>query len=186
MKASNAALYGLIIFTLGFFTGMLTYQRFRPYVQVPVIEVRSDTVVVRDTVTVPIPAPRVMGTPRVDTIRLEIKPADSTKLDTVTTTPAKPDTSSGGLRLQPDGSITVPIEQLEYRTDDYRAVVEGWRPRLVSMTVYPKTTIVTREVTKTVTRRPWLAVSLGPSIGYNGKTVAPAISATVGVVLWSK
>lgn len=185
MKAANAALYGLIIFVAGFLCGMLSYQRFRPYVQVPVIEVRQDTVIVRDTVEVAVPAPRPMGQHRVDTIRLEIKPADSTKLDTLPKTPANPSSSSGGLRLQPDGSITVPIEQLEYKTDEYRAVVEGWRPRLVSMTVYPKTTTVTRTETRTVTKRPWLAVTVGPSLGYNGKTVTPAISATVGLVLWS-
>lgn len=184
MKAANAATFGLILFVAGFITGMMTYQRFRPYVQIPVVEVRQDTVLIRDTVRVAIPAPHEMGPIRTDTIRLEISPVDSIKIGGGSKTPADTGTRDTWPRLRPDGSITIPVVQREYHTDEYRAIVEGWDPRLVSMEVYPVRTTITR--TETITRRPWLAVTVGPSVAYNGKTVAPAIGATVGVVLWSK
>lgn len=42
----------------------------------------------------------------------------------------------------------VEIERRVYQGDDYRAVVEGWRPELAEIAVYPKTVYLQTEVTQ--------------------------------------
>lgn len=47
------------------------------------------------------------------------------------------------MRMRDSIYIPVPIERKEYRTEDYRAVISGWHPRLESMEVYRQTIIST-------------------------------------------
>jgi len=87
-------------------------------------------------------------------------------------------------------SIELPIEQKTYKTEDYKAVIEGFRPSLVSMEVYRQTQFIDRVQTLTIpdTRR-W---SFGPTIGYgmtvqNGRLVGvPTIglSAQYSLIKW--
>lgn len=42
----------------------------------------------------------------------------------------------------------VEIERRVYQGDDYRAVVEGWRPQLAEIAVFPKTVYLQTEVTQ--------------------------------------
>lgn len=86
--------------------------------------VRRDTVILRDTLTVPVPAPSATEVVRRDTCWL-------VRCDTVW----RADT----LRIP----VAVPVERRVYATADYRAVVEGYRPRLVSMELYRQTQVVT-------------------------------------------
>ena len=71
-----------------------------------------------------------------------------------------------------------------YRTDDYAAVVEGYRPRLVSSELYPKITTVTNTITNT--RSPRWALTVGPGVGYGPGGIRPYIGVNVGIVLWSR
>ncbi|MBQ3812900.1 MAG: hypothetical protein II841_04970 [Bacteroidales bacterium] len=60
--------------------------------------------------------------------------------------------------------VVVPIERKTFEGDFYTAVVEGYRPALVDMTLRLPTTVVTE--TRTVERRkPW-SVTIGPQVGY--------------------
>lgn len=60
--------------------------------------------------------------------------------------------------------VLVPIERKEYATAEYRAVVEGWRPSLVEMEVYPRTQTVTQYRTReTIRKTRW---GIGLQIGY--------------------
>ena len=86
--------------------------------------VRRDTVILRDTLTVRVPVPERIEVIRRDTCWL-------VRCDTVRT--------ADTLRVP----VVVPIEQKIYATADYRAVVEGYRPRLVSMELYRQTQVVT-------------------------------------------
>lgn len=184
VRASTVATIGLIGIVIGFALGALTYKRFNPCVELPIVAVEADTVVVRDTLRIEVPEATSNGVKRRDTVWLKIKPVDTTKTDGGIKTP--PDTVERDTqpRLEPDGGITIPIEEKEYKTDEYKAVIEGWRPRLLSMEVYPKTTTVTKTVTKL--QRPRWGVSVGVGGGYDGQRVVPHIGATVGFLVWSR
>lgn len=100
--------------------------------------VLRDTVTVRDTVCDTVPRPVLVRFDHWDTLRVAVRTTDT---------------------LRDSVYIPVPIERREYRTEDYRAVVSGYRPRLDLMEVYRKTRTVT------VTKKPkrW---GIGPTAGF--------------------
>lgn len=64
--------------------------------------------------------------------------------------------------------IALPFERREYSDSNYRAVVTGYRPELESISVYPKTQIITQTVTRTVQvpeRKRW---GVGVQAGFGG------------------
>lgn len=183
VKASTVATIGLIGMVIGFLLGCLTYKRFNPCVELPVIAIQSDTLIIRDTLRMEVPAPTDHGVKRRDTVWLEIKTADSTESDTGTKTPPQPSKADTVPRLEPSGAITIPIQQKEYKTEEYTAVIEGWRPKLLSMEVYPKTTTIHTTVTKL--QRPRWGVTAGVGGGYDGQRFVPHVGLTFGWVVWS-
>ena len=66
--------------------------------------------------------------------------------------------------ISPGDSATVeiPIVQRTYEGDNYRAVVQGYRPELVSIDIRQQT------VTETIfgKQRKWWSVTVGPQLGY--------------------
>jgi hypothetical protein len=117
-------------------------------------ETRTDTLVVRDTLrdTVLIPVERL--TVRVDTVWLT-SPGDTVRLE-----------------------VEVPIERRVYATADYRAVIEGFRPELVDMSVFRATTRITRETLLHPTPRRW---SAGVQAGYGITPRGPVPYIGVGI-----
>ncbi|MCC8051262.1 MAG: hypothetical protein LIP10_11505 [Clostridiales bacterium] len=84
--------------------------------------------------------------------------------------------------------IEVPIETKEYRDSLYALQIEGYRPRLNWVEVYPRTEYIYRTETKTISKplRRW---SLGPSVSYgydikNNRWV-PSAGVSVHYALWS-
>ena len=59
--------------------------------------------------------------------------------------------------------VEVPMERVVYEDDNYRAVVEGFQPRLAEISVYPKTTIVTKEVK---VEPPLFEFHIGPTVSW--------------------
>lgn len=59
--------------------------------------------------------------------------------------------------------VEVPIEQITYEEEDYRAVVEGFRPRLVELELRPKTTTITQRVVESP--KGW-NFHFGPTVAY--------------------
>lgn len=107
-----------------------------------VVSVRrlADTVVLRDTVRDTVLIPVRSYIVRSDTVFLKI-PGDTVRVE-----------------------VEVPIERKVYRTDDYMAVVEGFRPRLAEMEVYRQTSYITRtEVQRIRDRQKW---GIGVQVGY--------------------
>lgn len=84
--------------------------------------------------------------------------------------------------------ITVPIEVKEYRDSLYTLQIEGYRPRLLWVEVYPRTEYIYRTETKTISNpsRRW---SLGPSASYGydikNNRWAPSVGVSVQYTLWS-
>lgn len=174
-KVSRIVL-GLACFAAGFQVGTITG------VNTPVSSVRTDTLVVRDTIRLPVPEPVQVTEVRRDTVRIETSAADGSKSKSEHDVPEGKDNASAVPRFESDGSFTIPIQRKEYKTEDYTAVVEGWRPELVSMEVYPKTiTINTKE---TRVKKPVWTVTAGVGTGYDGKRVRPNIGITAGLRLW--
>jgi len=102
---------------------------------------RADTVIVRDTIRVKQQEPVFVQVVRTDTIRVKQAHTDTVYVE-----------------------VEVPIEQKTYQTEDYKAVVEGFRPSLVSMEVYRQTQYIDRvQTVRTPDTRRW---SVGLQVGY--------------------
>lgn len=100
-----------------------------------------DTVTVRDTVRDSIPKPFVVRFDHWDTLYIPLYITDTLRLSDSVLLP-----------------VPIPIERKVYRTDDYHAVVSGYRPSLDVMEVFRKTQTVT--VTEKAKR--W---GIGPQVG---------------------
>lgn len=111
----------------------------RPRKAVPAETVR-DTLIVRDTLRDTVPRPVLVRFDHWDTLRVAVRTTDT-------------------LRDSVYIPVPIPIERKEYRTDDYRAIVSGYRPRLDLMEVYRKT----RTVTVTKEPKRW---GIGPTAGF--------------------
>ena len=111
----------------------------RPRKAVPAETVR-DTLIVRDTLRDTVPRPVLVRFDHWDTLRVAVRTTDT-------------------LRDSVYIPVPIPIERKEYRTDDYRAIVSGYRPRLDLMEIYRKT----RTVTVTKEPKRW---GIGPTAGF--------------------
>ena len=80
--------------------------------------------------------------------------------------------------------VAVPISQVTCEGDNYTAVIEGFRPRLVSIDIIQQTQYI--ETTKTIPPKKWsFGLTLGASAGvfYTPKGIQPGagLGATLGV-----
>lgn len=171
-----------LVFLLGGVLGAFTHSYFKPWPKLDPSAISITTT--RDTIRVPVPYPVVIQTVRVDTVPA-MTYSDIAQIDergaTGTDTPTTPTTDDRPAIL-PSGDITVPIERRTYETADYRAVIEGWRPKLLSMEVYPEKTTITQ----TIREKPVFSLSVGPGLNWNGKEVKAGVQVTAGFVLWSR
>lgn len=125
-------LAAVFVFGIGFLVGRCTSHPQQ------LVTLHRDTVTVTDTIVREIPVPHAVTRVRVDTCYL----------------PGVVDT----VRVP----VAVPIERKEYRTPEYRAVVEGYRPELVEMEVYRRTNTITVAPTLAKPNR-W---GVGIQVGY--------------------
>lgn len=106
--------------------GVIVWMRCHPH-DPSTVYIKGDTVHIRDTVRATIPQP-VKETPkRIDTVYLPIL------IDTTTDRTVESDSIS----------VLIPITSKEYETDDYRAIVSGYKPSLDFMEVYRDKEIIT-------------------------------------------
>ena len=70
----------------------------------------------------------------------------------------------GGDTVRDSVYIPVPITQKEYRTEDYRLSISGYKPNLDYIEIYRKT----EQITKTANRRFGVGMVTGYGIGRNG------------------
>ena len=80
--------------------------------------------------------------------------------------------------------VAVPISQVTCEGENYTAVIEGFRPRLVSIDIIQQTQYI--ETTKTIPPKKWsFGLTLGASAGvfYTPKGIQPGagLGASVGV-----
>ena len=130
------------------------------------------TLVVHDTIEVVKWKERV----RIDTLLLAVV-KDSLTTDTDTTVSNKESVADSAL-------VAVPISQVTCEGENYTAVIEGFRPRLVSIDIIQQTQYI--ETTKTIPPKKWsFGLTLGASAGvfYTPKGIQPGagLGATLGV-----
>jgi hypothetical protein len=77
--------------------------------------------------------------------------------------------------------VKVPVERKVYETENYRAVVEGFRPTLVEMEVYRNIPIITRETTLAPARPKPGRWGVGIQAGYGLTTLGPAPYIGIGI-----
>lgn len=80
----------------------------------------------------------------------------------------------------------VEIERRVYQGEDYRAVVEGWRPQLAEIAVFPKTVYLQTEVIQPEPRpkvRLGFGAAAGPGVFWDGTQIRPGAGAVAGIVI---
>ncbi len=118
------AAFGLALFVFGFALGNhIAKRNFEPII-------RTDTLVVTQTIHDTTKLVQWRERVRVDTCYLALVPDPADTASAVSADSA---------------SVQIPIEQKVYETENYRAVIEGFRPELVSMDIYKKTEYITIE-----------------------------------------
>lgn len=127
----------------------------------------ADTITIIDTIAYHYPVPRDSAVVRYETVRLMV--ADTARV-TVTDT----------VRVADSVEVVVPITQRVYGDSTYRAYVSGYRPRLDSIFVYPRTRYVTTVVKEKPKR--W---GIGLQAGYApGRGMSPYIGIGVSYNLF--
>jgi hypothetical protein len=66
--------------------------------------------------------------------------------------------------------VIIPLTEKEYRTDDYRIVISGYRPQLVSAEFYRRTQTGVVNAPAPKKKRWGIGLSAGYGIGLSGKT----------------
>ena len=154
LQAAAALAVVVIIAGGGFLFGRYGYPKC-PEMLPP----RIDTVVVRDTIrdTVLVPVNRYLV--RIDTVHVKVA-GDTVYVE-----------------------VEVPIHQRVYQTDDYRAVVEGFRPELIAMEVYRQTHYITKiETVPVPDRKRWgIGLNASYSAAVNGGRLIMVPTVGVGV-----
>lgn len=81
----------------------------------------------------------------------------------------------------------VEIERRVYQGDDYRAVVEGWRPQLAEIAVYPKTVYLQTDVTQQAPQprvRFGFGATAGPAVIWTTDGIKGGAGVAAGLTIW--
>lgn len=186
LTTKRIALLVLVTFVIGFSVGFVSGRRYSPCLELPVVNIQRDTVTIRDTVAGKVLPPRTQTIIRVDTVRLQINaPGEGNYEKDTTTRQSAPDTSTAP-RIGQNGEVLIPIQRKVYQTDQYRAVVTGWRPALDTIELYRDTRTITETVTKVIEKRKTWALTVGPGVGYGPDLkLRPVVAASLGFVIKS-
>lgn len=124
---------------------------------------QSEKVVIRDTVTV------------VDTVRDTI-PVPYREISIRRATVYLPALVTDSNKVGDSVPVIIPITQKEYKTNEYKAYISGYKPSLDSIETYiPTMTVYVREKTKL---KRW---GLGLQVGYGFASKSPGFYAGIGV-----
>lgn len=147
--------------------GLSIYLSVRPTPDNSVgVSIVSDTVIIRDTIHDTIPAPEKIYIHRRDTVWMANE-------DIIQ------DTTDSGV------TISLPIERKAYRTAEYLAVIEGYRPELISMDIFVENKVITNTVTKYKPARIQFGIGIG--VGYDPfqNKIHPTISAAIYIPIFT-
>ena len=132
----------LIIF-VGCVVGAFFFGRSTMRTDIVRTEVERDTIVVRDTIREYYPQEVERVVVKTERVEVPIIVRDT---------------------IREVVEVEIPIEEKEYKSEEYYAVIGGYSPYLKSIEVYPKTAYI--NTTETITKRKRWGVSLGVQGGY--------------------
>lgn len=136
-----------------FFAGRYISPRYKE-----TIRVQRDTLTFRETLTIEKPVPKLVRVH--DTLRIPIE-----------------------VFVHDSASVTIPIEQKIYSDSNYRAVVSGFHASLDSISVYPRTMVIS-ERTERVLKQRWTlgaSVGVGAFYGFTTRKVDAGVGVMVGI-----
>lgn len=147
----------LIIF-VGCVVGAFFFGRSTMRTDIVRTEVERDTIVVRDTIREYYPQEVERVVVKTERVEVPIIVRDT---------------------IREVVEVEIPIEEREYKSEEYYAIIGGYLPYLKSIEVYPRTQIV--NATETITKRKRWGISLGVQAGYGMTPVGTQPYAGVGV-----
>lgn len=153
---------GALLLIIGFVIGVLC----KPRRIERIVDIQRDTITKIDTHIVEKP---VLKEKRViDTVFVSIEVHDTTTIN---------DTLY--MRLE--------FETKTYKGENYLAKVSGYNPSLYYIEVYPKTTTITENVTRSIGPRKWhFSLDLGANVGRSGLPyITPNLGIEMGYGRWS-
>jgi hypothetical protein len=150
-------LLALIIFT-GSVVGSFFFGRATTRTDIVRNEVERDTIVVRDTIVQYYPQEVQRVVVRTERVEVPVVVRDT---------------------IREVVEVEIPIEEREYKSEEYYAVIGGFNPYLKSIEVYPRTEFI--NTAETITKRKRWGVSLGVQGGYGITPVGWQPYAGVGV-----
>lgn len=136
----------------------------------------NDTIYVRDTIRDTVPVPVKTYITRYDTILISTQPRS---------TGISSDSTKSILHEGIETIALIPIEIKQYRTKDYCAVIEGYKPKLLQMELYNTNAIINNS--KLVTKQPRLQFGIGAGVSYDpfSRKLYPAITAGIYIPLFT-
>ena len=136
-----AILGGIVVLAL--VVGSFFFGRATKDTSIVSTKIERDTIIVRDTIREYYPQEVVRTIVRTERVEVPIIRYDT---------------------IREVVEVEIPIEQREYKSEEYYAIVEGYNPRLKSIEVYPRTAYIT--TTETIKERKRWGVSVGVQGGY--------------------
>lgn len=136
------AILALVIF-VGGCIGSFFFGRATTRTDIVRAEVARDTIVVRDTIVQYYPQEVQRVVVRTERVEVPVVVRDT---------------------IREVVEVELPIEEREYKSEEYYAVIGGYNPYLKSIEVYPKTSYI--NTTETITKRKRWGVSIGVQGGY--------------------
>ena len=147
----------LIIF-VGCVVGAFFFGRATTRTDIVRTEIERDTIVVRDTIREYYPQEVEKVVVRTERVEVPIIVRDT---------------------IREVVEVEIPIEEREYKSEEYYAIIGGYMPYLKSIEVYPRTEYIS--ATETITTRTRWGVSIGVQAGYGMTPVGTQPYAGVGV-----
>ena len=147
----------LIIF-IGCVVGSFCFGRATKDTSIVRTEIERDTIVVRDTIREYYPQEVEKVVVRTERVEVPIIVRDT---------------------IREVIEVEIPIEEKEYKSEEYYAIIGGYMPYIKSIEVYPKTEYI--NASETITKRKRWGVSLGVQGGYGITPVGWQPYAGVGV-----
>lgn len=142
--------------------GVVAVSYRNKYNQLATATITQDTVIVRDTIIIKVPTPKVEEI-RTDTVFLpSVK--DSTLLP-----------------------VLMPMERKVYTDSTFKAVISGFQPKLESLSIFPTNTTITE---KRVVKSSGNGLKISPSVGVGYGVINRDLDVYIGVSLqynfWEK
>lgn len=146
-------------------------------------EVRRDTLLIRDTVRVTVPAPAEARETELRRVKLPLWSLYANKNSLTDSAMSVTVDSCGNRPAYPDSAeVAVPIEQKVFTDSvNYRAVVSGYGVCLDTIDIFTRREVVT---IREAARAPCIIVGPAVGVGWNGRGVSPWVGVAVTVRVW--